>query len=97
MRVLVALSLSLSPEPQTPYFPHETIDYSALPLLKLRVSDCEYNFVPWLFKRVPVSPENFCFSVLPTSLNVGSSINLWLYYFSSASFQLIIQGDCFII
>lgn len=64
MRVLVALSLSLSPEPQTPYFPHETIDYSALPLLKLRVSDCEYNFVPWLFKRVPVSPENFCFSLV---------------------------------
>lgn len=53
--------LNLLPEFQIPDSPQATLIWTSLSPREPRVSDCEWNFVHWLFNRMPVSPADSVF------------------------------------
>lgn len=78
IRYYGAIPAVLSSEPQTQIFPHTILVHSALLLLELRVSGCKLDFVHWPFKRVSVSLEDSCLSlvdIIPTDFQ--SQILCW--------------------
>ena len=57
--ILVAVPSDFSSKPETPVFPHMILVWSALPTPETMVSGCQWEFVCWPFKKLPVSLADF--------------------------------------
>ena len=77
---LAALLSALSPEPQLPVSPHETLVCSIIPLLEPRLSGCQWDFVLWCSKRVPVSRSDSLLPVVDRILLIFTARCVWYLF-----------------